>query len=119
MATTGTGYPKSVLAAESPPFNPQSYHRTGSWTSGGSTNGGTAYTMGIANSPNVGGTRSRSTSPYPSRGTSAAPDSNSNSNAVSKYTFQYNGETLEIRNVWAENVEEEMAVVRSVVEKYP
>eukprot|EP00523_Entomoneis_sp_CCMP467_P011462 CAMPEP_0168725268 /NCGR_PEP_ID=MMETSP0724-20121128/4064_1 /TAXON_ID=265536 /ORGANISM="Amphiprora sp., Strain CCMP467" /LENGTH=305 /DNA_ID=CAMNT_0008772043 /DNA_START=340 /DNA_END=1257 /DNA_ORIENTATION=- len=42
-----------------------------------------------------------------------------NTNAIAKHTFQYNGETLEIRNVWAENVEEEMAAVRSVVEKYP
>jgi len=31
----------------------------------------------------------------------------------------HNGETLEIRNVWAENVEEEMATIREVVEKYP
>ena len=28
-------------------------------------------------------------------------------------------ETLEIRNVWAENVEEEMANIREVIEKYP
>ena len=28
-------------------------------------------------------------------------------------------EVLEIRNVWAENVEEEMAVIRELVEKYP
>lgn len=28
-------------------------------------------------------------------------------------------ETLEIRNVWAENVEEEMAAIREVIEKYP
>ena len=30
-----------------------------------------------------------------------------------------NRETLEIRNVWAENVEEEMAKIREVIEKYP
>jgi CCR4-NOT transcription complex subunit 7/8 len=41
-----------------------------------------------------------------------------NSNAVAKYTFQYQGQTLEIRNVWAENVEEEMAVIRQLIEKY-
>ena len=28
-------------------------------------------------------------------------------------------ETLEIRNVWQENVEEEMAIIREVIEKYP
>lgn len=28
-------------------------------------------------------------------------------------------ETLEIRNVWAENVEEEMAAIRELIEKYP
>jgi CCR4-NOT transcription complex subunit 7/8 len=46
--------------------------------------------------------------------------SNGNSNAIMKYTFTSpDGETLEIRNVWAENVEEEMACIREVVEKYP
>ena len=30
-----------------------------------------------------------------------------------------NRDTLEIRNVWAENVEEEMALIREVIEKYP
>jgi CCR4-NOT transcription complex subunit 7/8 len=40
-------------------------------------------------------------------------------NAKPKYEFTHNGQTLEIRNVWAENVEEEMAVIRQVVEKYP
>jgi len=58
------------------------------------------------------GVRSRSTSPYP-------PVDQSNSNAVTKYTFTHNGETLEIRNVWADNVEEEMAVIREIIEKYP
>ena len=31
----------------------------------------------------------------------------------------YLEKTLEIRNVWAENVEEEMAVIREVIEEYP
>jgi CCR4-NOT transcription complex subunit 7/8 len=44
---------------------------------------------------------------------------NPNSNALPKYTFQYQGEQLEIRNVWADNVEDEMAAVREVIEKYP
>jgi len=43
----------------------------------------------------------------------------SHSNAIAKHTFEHNGETLEIRNVWAENVEEEMRVIRELVEKYP
>ncbi|GKY91148.1 hypothetical protein MPSEU_000087600 [Mayamaea pseudoterrestris] len=42
-----------------------------------------------------------------------------NSNAVAKYSFDYQGQQLEIRNVWADNVEEEMARIRQVVEKYP
>jgi CCR4-NOT transcription complex subunit 7/8 len=38
---------------------------------------------------------------------------------VAKYTFDYQGQTLEIRNVWADNVEEEMANIREIVAKYP
>lgn len=41
-------------------------------------------------------------------------------NAVRSYSFQTpNGETLEIRNVWEENVEEEMAVIRELIETHP
>mmetsp|Transcript_22295 Transcript_22295/g.53016 ORF Transcript_22295/g.53016 Transcript_22295/m.53016 type:complete len:392 (-) Transcript_22295:1727-2902(-) len=83
------------------------------------------------------GSRSRSTSPYqdhpnnnPNRGVATPggvrrrmqyptnPNS-AHSNAIAKHTFEHNGETLEIRNVWAENVEEEMRVIRELVEKYP
>ena len=53
----------------------------------------------------------------PSR-TREAP-ANPNSNAIDKYSFEYNGQTVEIRNVWKENVEEEMANIRQVIEKYP
>jgi CCR4-NOT transcription complex subunit 7/8 len=35
------------------------------------------------------------------------------------FTSPNNSETLEIRNVWAENVEEEMRVIRELVDKYP
>lgn len=101
MATTA----KSILAAESPPFNPQNYQRGGSYGS----------------NPGVASPRSRSNSPASGavfRGTNAG-STHANTNAVPKYTFQHNGETLEIRNVWAENVEEEMAALRQVVEKYP
>lgn len=43
------------------------------------------------------------------------------SNSVMKHTFQYGAgnETLEIRNVWAENVEEEMAAIRELIETHP
>ena len=59
--------------------------------------------------------RSRSTSPpFPSRSARHVP----NSNAVAKYSFDYQGQTLEIRNVWAENVEEEMAKIRELVASY-
>mmetsp|Transcript_1937 Transcript_1937/g.4099 ORF Transcript_1937/g.4099 Transcript_1937/m.4099 type:complete len:352 (-) Transcript_1937:463-1518(-) len=99
MATSSTMQPKSVLAAESPPFNPQTY-RASSYGSGGGS--------AMKGSP-----RSRSSSP------SVTGINHANTNAIAKHTFQHNGETLEIRNVWAENVEEEMAVLRGVVEKYP
>lgn len=78
------------LAAESPPFNPNGRLRQ--------------------MTPPRSRTSSRSTSPYPS---------NPHSNAVPKYTFMHEGQQLEIRNVWSENVEEEMAVIRELVEKYP
>lgn len=76
----------------------------------GSPAGFRAASRSRSNSPHP-----RSTSPYPT----AAPAENSQSNAIPKYTFQYQGETLEIRNVWAENVDEEMAHIREVIEKYP
>jgi len=41
------------------------------------------------------------------------------SNAIAKHTFRYGSGTLEIRNVWAENVQEEMANIRSLVETHP
>lgn len=59
-------------------------------------------------------------SPIHSRSNSAASyPTNGHSNAVAKYTFTHDGQVLEIRNVWAENVEAEMACIREVVEKYP
>ena len=42
-----------------------------------------------------------------------------NSNAVPSYSFQYGDKKLEIRNVWIENVEEEMANIREIIELYP
>jgi hypothetical protein len=33
--------------------------------------------------------------------------------------FKHKGANLQIRNVWEENVEEEMAQIRELVEKYP
>lgn len=93
MATVG---PFSKFSADSPPFNPNTKSPTR----------GTGPV--VLHSRN----NSRSSSPYPTT-------SSGNSNAVAKYTFTHNGETLEIRNVWAENVEEEMAAIREVVLKYP
>lgn len=64
-------------------------------------------------------------SPGPIRAGSASPLSHvssaegGHSNAIAKHTFQYQGETLEIRNVWAENVEEEMAHIRELIETHP
>ena len=33
--------------------------------------------------------------------------------------FQWKGKSVEIRNVWAGNLEEEMAIIRELVPKYP
>ena len=46
---------------------------------------------------------------------------NLNNNIHSHVTCVHfsHSETLEIRNVWAENVQEEMAVIREIIEKYP
>mmetsp|Transcript_10761 Transcript_10761/g.14257 ORF Transcript_10761/g.14257 Transcript_10761/m.14257 type:complete len:366 (+) Transcript_10761:290-1387(+) len=108
MATTGL-QPKSILAAESPPFNPQTYQQRSSGSSYGASR----------NSP-----RSRSSSPsnnqrVPASRFASNTTQHANCNTKAKYTFQHNGETLEIRNVWADNVEKEMAELRRVVEKYP
>jgi|Transcript_14477 CCR4-NOT transcription complex subunit 7/8 len=56
-----------------------------------------------------------SQSPAPS----LSEEGEKHSNAVKKYSFQYLGQTLEIRNVWAENVIEEMAVIRELIETHP
>lgn len=57
--------------------------------------------------------------PFLPRSSPSRSNSPHNSNAVDRYTFQYQGETLEIRNVWAENVDQEMAEIRQIIEKYP
>lgn len=41
------------------------------------------------------------------------------SNAIPQHNFQYGNETLQIRNVWTENVEEEMAMIRELIETHP
>jgi len=91
---------KSTLSTESPPFNPNRIIL-----------GRNQSKSPVPNSHYR--SRPRSTSPYPEQ------TDNPNSNAIPKYTFQHNGETLEIRNVWAENVEEEMYNIRATIEKYP
>lgn len=120
----------SKFSAESPPFNPHMHRKS-------SSNG--ASPLNSHGGGSMGG--SRSTSPYPyyntigNNMTNTANNSSSsnntnnnnnipleplkNSNAVAKYTFSYGETQLEIRNVWADNVEEEMAVIRELVEKYP
>jgi CCR4-NOT transcription complex subunit 7/8 len=93
MTTLG---PFSKFSAESPPFNPNrspAHSRTNSAVSYLAT---TSSAASASSAPTTG-----------------------NSNAVAKYTFTHDGAVLEIRNVWAENVEEEMAVIREVVENYP
>jgi len=59
-------------------------------------------------------------SPIPSFGLQRNVNLDDHSNAVPRHTFQgTDGETLEIRNVWAENVEEEMANIRELIETHP
>uniref|UniRef100_A0A7S1YCK0 poly(A)-specific ribonuclease n=1 Tax=Grammatophora oceanica TaxID=210454 RepID=A0A7S1YCK0_9STRA len=87
-----------MLSTDSPPFNPRN--------------------IGSGRSPIPG--RSRNNSPFRSRSSSPFPNpENVQSNAIPKYEFDHNGEKLEIRNVWAENVEEEMYHIRELIEKYP
>jgi len=87
-----------TLSSESPPFSPTGAQR-------------------LAPS-----SRSRGNSPISySRNNKISSNSNIEdySNAIPKHTFQYGGESLEIRNVWAENVEEEMKAIRELIETHP
>jgi len=94
MATSGAGGASSTLSNESPSFNPRGIISMGSQSP----------------APN----RSRTNSPL-----SHSTAGEAFSNAIAKHTFQYGGESLEIRNVWAENVEEEMAAIREIIETHP
>lgn len=85
-----------MLSTDSPPFNPK------------------------------GGMMGRISSPGPTWSRNNSPISNSNndadvlSNAAPRHLFQtVNGETVEIRNVWVENLEEEMAVIRELILTHP
>jgi len=112
------------MSAQSPPFNPNRILARD-------------QSRSPVQPPSSYGSRSRSSSPYqdhpnnnPRRGVvtpgggrrlmqyPSNPNS-AHSNAIAKHTFQHDGESLEIRNVWAENVEEEMRVIRELVDKYP
>jgi len=93
----------SVLSMESPPFRPRN-------------GGGTVSTSSSFGSPvpNHRNNRSGASSPL-SHGSG-----DGYSNAAMSYSFQTpSGETLEIRNVWEENVEEEMVAIRELIEHYP
>jgi len=138
MATTAP--PLRKLSSQSPPFNPNrillrdqsnspvpppqsssyaSRSRSSSPYLGGASSVGGGGSNGNGNgNGNGGGTPAgkgvgRGRMKYPTNPNAA------HSNAIPKHTFQHNGETLEIRNVWAENVEEEMRAIRELVDKYP
>ena len=103
----------SKFSAESPPFNP---NQSSTGTSNSNSNNNNSHRT----SPN----HSRNNSYiFGSNGgtTTTSGTGSGNSNAVMKYTFTLpdTNEVLEIRNVWAENVEIEMANIREVVELYP
>merc|ERR1712238_177136 len=110
-----------------PPHHQQSYHASGHRSrssspylyhnNGGNGGGGSVTGNGNNGTPvrGAGGGvgRGRMAMKYPTNPNAA------HSNAIPKHTFELNGETLEIRNVWAENVEEEMRNIRELVDKYP
>lgn len=104
-----SGFAKSQqsFSADSPPFNPT--RQVGTPPHGSAR---PYHTIDGSGSNHY----SRSTSPYNS---SYSGKNNPHSNAAEKYTFTYQGQQLEIRNVWSDNVEEEMAMVRSIVEEFP
>ena len=111
---------KSVLVAESPPFNPGAAMAARTASNSSSHGGGT----GSGGSPSHSSlSRSRSNSPAGVVGISGGNNNNKphpSSNAVMTYTFPFqDGQRLEIRNVWMENVEEEMANIRALVQDYP
>jgi len=95
---------KSSLSTDSPPFNPRGMTMT-------------IRSGSQSPAPPSSTNRSRTNSPISHHSSSSGEV---HSNAVARYTFQdNNGKTLEIRNVWAENVEEEMAVIREIIETHP
>jgi CCR4-NOT transcription complex subunit 7/8 len=99
--TSSGGGGSSTLSTESPPFNPRGIRGVGSQSP----------------APNLSNhNRSRTASPVSNSSTSGGE---SFSNAIAKHTFQYEGKSLEIRNVWAENVEEEMSKIRELIETHP
>jgi len=86
-----------MLSTDSPPFNPRGM--LGSYPSGPPSRA------------------ESNTSPSSSSGNEHGAIE---SNTVLRYTFSgADGETREIRNIWAENVEDEMAVIRDLVETHP
>ncbi|KAL3764595.1 hypothetical protein ACHAWU_001503 [Discostella pseudostelligera] len=125
---------ESVLSMESPPFRPRG---SGGFLSSNSNGGASASASAGIGGPFSPSGSSGFTSPYrggntnvvrsqsPSWGGGVGANNNggggeSYSNVVRSYSFQTpNGETLEIRNVWDENVEEEMAIIRELIETHP
>jgi CCR4-NOT transcription complex subunit 7/8 len=132
----------SKFSAESPPFNPNAGISMGSIGSIGSIGSSgmysspnhsrnNSYTFGTATATatntattSIGTSNIHHYIPTAAAATTTTTTNsnvNGNSNAVMKYTFTApdTKERLEIRNVWAENVEQEMANIREVVERYP
>jgi hypothetical protein len=131
-----------MLSMDSPPFNPG----RGFMARGGGDSAGNSRSASPAagesrssknNSPvndndTTGGQGGGGVVNAPGGTTACAPKSKSGaavvaaapgaySNAIAKHTFQSptTGEPLEIRNVWADNVEEEMAMIRELLETHP
>lgn len=131
----GGGGASSTLSTESPPFNPRGITSIGSQSpapnisisntntnNNNSNNNSTGHVhTQYNNTSNSNNGRSRTASPMSDTSGPAAGGGNgkSFSNAIAKHTFQYESESLEIRNVWAENVEEEMSYIRELIETHP
>jgi len=125
------------LSSQSPPFNPNRIlvrdqstspvPPSSAYASRSRSRSTSPYFNGNNNRSNVGGVGGGGTgssvgnvgTPVKGRIKYPTNPNASHSNAIPIHSFEHNGETLEIRNVWAENVEEEMRVIRELIEKYP
>lgn len=144
-SSSRVGSSSSTLSTDSPPFNPRAINPffdngqspdsppiscTGPNENRNASNG-IGYSMvsndvsrSVSDSTiNYNNTNNNNNIPSrtdsPNSYSSAGGEEGVHSDAISNHASQYLGETIEIRDVWAVNVEEEMAVIREMVETHP